>query len=242
MRKTIRFFAVGVILSMLSAPALAADKSDSGWQWRLAPLYLWAVTLNGDQTIGTNTVPIDINITDAFDKLEGVFTANFEGVYNNTWGFIVDFTWVDLNGNQGPLNVGFEYILAEVDGYYRINRGEHNFDILAGLRYTAQETEISPTPIKIDQDWIDPIIGGRWWWGFADKWSLVVRGDFGGFGVGSDFTWQALGLVDWQPFKHVSFALGYRALYQDYKDGSGPTLFKYDVTTHGPLLGVNIKW
>ncbi len=68
--------------------------------------------------------------------------------------------------------------------------------------------------------------------------SLVVRGDIGGFGAGSDFTWQALGLIDWQPFKYVSFIAGYRGLYQDYKDDN----FKYDATTHGPLLGVNIKW
>jgi hypothetical protein len=35
---------------------------------------------------------------------------------------------------------------------------------------------------------------------------------------------------------------GYRALYQDYKDGSGIDEFKYDVTMHGPILAFNINW
>ncbi len=239
----IKWLVVGaVLLVTLSTPALAADSSIEGWKWRLVPLYLWGVSISGDQTIGTTTVPLELKFGDIFDNLEGVFTANFEGLYNDRWGFLIDLSYIDIKGSQGPLSVKFQNILAEVDGLYRVINGKHNVDLLLGLRYTDQETNVEPTPIKISQSWTDPIIGGRWWWNFADRWSLVVRGDIGGFGVGSEFTWQALGLIDWQPFKHVSFAGGYRALYQDYEDGSGPTFFKYKATLHGPLLGVNIKW
>jgi hypothetical protein len=101
---------------------------------------------------------------------------------------------------------------------------------------------VSPTPLNISQDWTDPVIGGRWIWDFADVWGLIAVGDIGGFGVGSDFTWQAMGLVEWQPFRYVSLVGGYRALYQDYEDGSGLALFRYKVTLHGPMLGLNIKW
>jgi hypothetical protein len=30
--------------------------------------------------------------------------------------------------------------------------------------------------------------------------------------------------------------------YIDFEDGSGSSLFKYDVAMHGPLLGANIVW
>ena len=163
-------------------------------------------------------------------------------MYRNKWGFIIDFSYIDIKGEQNPITVKFKNVLAEVDALYRVVSGEHNLDLLIGARHTDQETKVEPTPVKITQDWTDPVIGGRWLWDFANRWTLVARGDIGGFGVGSDFTWQALGALDWQPFKHVSFIGGYRALYQDYEDGSGPTLFKYDATLHGPLLGVNIKW
>ena len=35
---------------------------------------------------------------------------------------------------------------------------------------------------------------------------------------------------------------GYRALYVDYSKGSGPTLFEYDMTLHGPIFGVTAKF
>jgi hypothetical protein len=69
-----------------------------------------------------------------------------------------------------------------------------------------------------------------------------LRGDIGGFGVGSDFTYNAIGLVEYKPWKHVSFLGGYRVLYQNYKDGSRIDEFKFDMTMHGPVLAVNFTW
>jgi hypothetical protein len=92
------------------------------------------------------------------------------------------------------------------------------------------------------QDWVDPIIGARYIWTICDQWKLNLRGDIGGFGVGSDFTYNAIGLVEYKPWKHVSFLGGYRVLYQNYKDGSGIDEFKFDVTMHGPVLALNFTW
>jgi hypothetical protein len=35
---------------------------------------------------------------------------------------------------------------------------------------------------------------------------------------------------------------GYRALHQDYTDGSGDDKFKWDVTLDGPILGLKIDF
>jgi hypothetical protein len=35
---------------------------------------------------------------------------------------------------------------------------------------------------------------------------------------------------------------GYRAMYQDYTDGSGDNKFEWDVTLHGPILGLSIEF
>ena len=242
MKKMKSIFVTGAILAMLCTPTFADDSSDSDWQFRLAPLYLWAVNISGDQTIGPITVPLELDFDDIFDSLETVFTVNFEAIHNNQWGFWVDLSYIDIKDSQGPVTVDFQNTLAEVDGLYRVASGEHIIDVLFGLRYTDQETKVEPTPLSVSQNWVDPIIGARWWWNFAEGWGLIVRGDIGGFGVGSDFTWQALALVDWQPFKNVSFVGGYRALYQDFEDDSSSKVFEYKATLHGPLLGVNIKW
>jgi len=70
----------------------------------------------------------------------------------------------------------------------------------------------------------------------------VTRGDLGGFGVGSDLSWQVLALLDWQPWKHASLVAGIRGLGVDYENGSGLDRFAYDATTWGPLLGFSLNW
>lgn len=136
--------------------------------------------------------------------------------------------------------------LAEVAGLYRIDRDAHSFDAILGLRGYSMNPEVSllrgPTLFDQTQDWLDPFVGGRWIWRFAEDWSVVARGDIGGFGIGSDFAWQGLGLVEWQPFENVSFLAGYRALDINYEDGSGNDYFNFDATIHGPMLGVNFRW
>lgn len=235
-----------IVLSLCSA-ANAEEESESGWKWRVAPLYLWVINIEGDTSIGPITAPVEINLSDVFSDIEGVFTVNFEGVHNNRWGFIVDFTWIDISGSLGPATLDFEYIQGEVDGFYRFPMGDQSIDFLVGARYYSQDIKLAPLPVPIvsvavSEDWVDPIVGGRWTVPLSEKVTLITRGDIGGFGAGSDLTWQALALVDWQPWKHASIVAGFRALYVDYETGSGLNRFAYDATTWGPLFGFNLKW
>ena len=82
----------------------------------------------------------------------------------------------------------------------------------------------------------------RYFYDFGNKWMISARGDIGGFGVGCDFTWNVAALVHFQPWKNVAIVGGYRALDQDYEDGSGSSRFAYDMRLAGPLLGFNIVW
>ena len=60
----------------------------------------------------------------------------------------------------------------------------------------------------------------------------------GGFGINSDLTWQAQGMLGYEFNELFSMGLGYRALGTDYsKDG-----FLYDIVSHGPVLGFEVKF
>ena len=72
----------------------------------------------------------------------------------------------------------------------------------------------------------------------SEAWTLGMHLDIGGFGVGADFTYNAWAMLDysWGEKRHAFF--GYRGLYQDYKTGSGANRFKWDATSHGPVVGM----
>jgi len=250
-----RIFISAVLVGLLvlsGSAALAEEKAkDKNWDFSLAPLYIWMVNMDGDLGIGRIDTGASIPFEDIFDNLESIFTLHFEGVHRSNWGFLLDVSYLDVSASKtaGPLalSIDFTSTLAEAGGYYRVKNGPHDVDFLAGVRYTKLEPDIIFTtpplpPFSRTEDWIDPMIGLRYFYHFNDKWLLALRGDIGGFGVGSDFTWNALGVIQWQPWKYAAILAGYRVLDQDYDDGSGPDRFKYDMRLYGPVLAINFVW
>jgi hypothetical protein len=97
-----------------------------------------------------------------------------------------------------------------------------------------------------DVTWFDPLIGLRLRHRFSPQADMVLRGDVGGFGVGSKLSWQAMGYLNWD-FARTERAvwsamIGYRALYVDFEKGAGNTLYEYDMLTHGPIMGVTARF
>ena len=95
-----------------------------------------------------------------------------------------------------------------------------------------------PTSASGKREWFDPIIGARWQWNFQEHWFLAAKGDIGGFGVGSDFTWNTQATVGYQFTNYFSTELGYHYFDTDYRDGD----FSYDVAEHGVFLGFNFTF
>ena len=94
--------------------------------------------------------------------------------------------------------------------------------------------------------WADPLVGLRLRHQFAPGLNFVASGDVGGFGVGSQFSWQALAAInyDFCVRNNVIWSgmLGYKALFVDYSKGSGLTRYEYDTTMHGPIFGITARF
>ncbi len=94
--------------------------------------------------------------------------------------------------------------------------------------------------------WADPLIGARLRHQFAPAMNLVLRGDIGGFGVGSNFSRQALAALnyDFCVRNNVTWSgmIGYRALYVDYSRGAGLTHYEYNMTKYGPMFGISARF
>ncbi len=238
----------------VQAPQASMEETEK-WEFNLAPFYLWAMDMNGQATIGENVSQVDVGFDQITDKLEAVFIVHFEGMHESNFGFLTDINYVSLGGDQSLpantiLDVNMDMTIAEFSSLYRMQYEEDAFDLIAGVRYVKIDMGLNITSgapinglnLSPQIDWIDPLIGARWIRDINKEWSLLVRGDIGGFGVSSDFTWQALGLVEWKPYEHTSFIAGYRVLDIDYEEGSGAQYFQYDVRSQGPLVGVNFRW
>jgi hypothetical protein len=247
MLKILPAVAIVFVIGLTCPTANAEDtESNSNWEFSLAPMYLWAVSIDGDQTVKGVDVDLDVPFSDIFDNLNGALTFHFEGLYKQRWGFFSDLNYILLEMDDGAVDVDFTETMFEIAGFYRLTEGPHAIDGLGGLRYSSMDVELDlPGPLPdADQrkDWVDPYVGLRWQWKFAEKWGTRLRGDIGGFGIGSDLTWNLVGMVDFKPWKHVGLFGGYRALYQDYSTGSGNNKFSFDATMQGPILGLNITW
>ena len=94
-------------------------------------------------------------------------------------------------------------------------------------------------------EWVDPVVGARLRHQMASGSELILAGDVGGFGVGSDFSWQALATYGFDvnyfgtPLRTV---VGYRALAVDYSENGRFGKNGFDLVQHGPVLGISLRW
>jgi hypothetical protein len=171
-----------------------------------------------------------------------------------------------VTGTLGTtLGLDIEMVIAEVGAAYEVARvGALAVDVLAGARYWYQEADLSlDVTAALDVgdlqiagarafarsgsvDWLDPVIGARVRYTVAPGHELLLRGDIGGFGVGSDLSWQALGAYGFElgSYQGISFSgvIGYRALYVDYVQGDGRSRYEFDMLQHGPVLGLSARF
>ena len=92
-------------------------------------------------------------------------------------------------------------------------------------------------------EWVDPFVGFRVRHELAPGSELQFLGDIGGFGVGSDLTWQLFagyGFDFWQSNLHG--VIGYRALAVDYTNDSRANRNNLDLILHGPVVGLGFRW
>ena len=94
-------------------------------------------------------------------------------------------------------------------------------------------------------DWWDPVVGARLKRRTTSGTELMLIGDVGGFGVGSDFSWQLFGTYGRDTMLlgiPVQTVIGYRALSFDY-DELGPFgRSGVDTILHGPVIGAKFRW
>src|SRR5690606_36275329 len=196
------------------------------------------------------------------DNLDMTFMGNVE-VNNGTVGFYIDGQYVKTSQNENLRNneLALDITTTTLTGgaYYRIfekqlegttlygNQRIFAIEPTIGVRWTQlkADIEVGPFNARRKTDWTDPFIGTRIFYDINDRWNIFAEADIGGFGAGTKLSANGQIYLGYRTLVFdvpTTFRVGYRALYQDYKDNDTVSKFKYDVTQHGPVVGFSVSF
>lgn len=165
---------------------------------------------------------------------------------------------ISIRNENGIATKFVTKFFGELGGFYRAgtwpvgsgNKSSITLDLLGGGRYWYLKNELDidgplgvlPASASDSQSWFDFFTGARVKLAI-EKFFVVLRSDVGGFGLGfsSDISWNIAGYIGYElPWYRITPIIGYRALYDKYKDGSGDNRFVWDAWITGPQVGVAI--
>ena len=187
---------LAIVVFTLVAPQATAQSGSEGWRFSIAP-YLWAAGMDGTMKIAHLEEDVDVPFDTIIDNLDFALMGHFD-MRNERWVLSSDLVFVDLEHGEdmddATVTAGLDMTLLEFAGGYRVSPavallvGARWVDMGASLRYSGQ---IVDEEADAGKSWIDPLVGVHVFAPLSDRWWLGLRGDVGGFGVGSDLTWQA---------------------------------------------------
>jgi hypothetical protein len=228
------------LAATLVVPTVRAEETNH-WTFDVT-LYGLAASMSGDVAVkGIPANNVDIGFDKIWDNLNFGAMGTVRVGYDR-WAFSTDVIYMDVGATKEPFSLEVKQLMVQPVIEYRVHR---QVTVFAGAVYNRIDMQLSG-PIGRNpsdaQGWWDPIVGTQLSLPLGKHFSLNVRGDVGGFGLGSDLAWEAYPYVSWQFAKWGALQLGYRWISVDYETGSGRNRFKYDMVSQGPQLGVTITF
>lgn len=245
---------IACVLSLLSTTAYADP-----WKIEIAP-YLWAMNMNGTVGVGSRSAHIKESFSDIMKQFQGGGML-FLDAKKDRFGLFFNAVYAELSKNSpldtplGPITIhsknkfgifsaGISY---EVYKNIFANCNETAIDLYAGARYTLNNTTLNVLGLSVsnNQNWTDPIIGGRLRFIFNKAWHAMLSGDVGGTNFNNQKSYNLIGLIGYKPqtmMKNTTFYLGYRLLHQKYINGSGTNRFVWNMNLFGPMAGVAFEF
>lgn len=195
----------------------------------------WMAGMSGDLGVRGFVADQEIDFSQILDHLDMIGTGSLYARYQR-WEFSADGLYLKLSDTADLRGILFDSARVSVKqafaewflGYRLINCEDGFLSITAGGRYNYMEGDfrlfrarrrIAGRHVEGSIDWVDPVVGTS---GRIHVWkpiSLWAKGDIGGFGAASDFTWQVQGGLEIQATRSIYSQIGWRYLKYDYTSG-----------------------
>ena len=232
-----RLVAATAAMLMTAGAAAAAE----GWSFRLTP-QAWAPSFDAQVDIADRrAAETDVAV---FDDLEAVPSVEAE-IRFRRFGLLAEWTDLDI-GEDARTDRGGLAATVDLDGtlatflasWRFAERPRWSAEALAGGRYVSLDAEVDVAVARTtgtEQSWGDPLVGLRGAVALSERVTVEGRAQLGGFGIGSDVTWEARGRLAVALREHVALAAGWRHLDVEYEKGD----IAIDFALIGPFLAVD---
>lgn len=223
-----------------SSTPYGAKSADEPYPWRYGvyPVMGWAPIFGTSFTLPPHpSNPV---------APSGSTNSSFNGAYfggarvePGNWSADFLFMWAALTADRKTpfVNVHLDFVFGDANVGHTILPGLYGE---VGFRRLAMDIDIqaSSERVKRSPGYWDPLLGLTWRRQFGKKWRVLLHGDGGGFGVGSDVDVAATGRAEWQFVRHCVLAMGYGGMHFSETNTVAGQRLKIAPTMHGPILGV----
>lgn len=229
--------------AVAAAPAAGAAREWSGQ----VTLYGWGAGVSGDFTpfSGAPALSFDKSLSEVLEDLDGAFFLT--GLARRGDLVLLGDLTYSSSSRAGLVPPGIPASgevtirsLTLAAGRRFDAGGGTTVDLLGGLRAWDIDGEVTSPVLSVSpsRSFVDPIAALRVNAPLAPRWSVIGYLDAGGFGVGSEFTWQAAVTANWQATDSLYLSFGWRHLYLDFEDGG--TVFEGAMS--GPVVGATWRF
>ena len=238
------------LILLLVAPGIAGAQPASGdWEFFLTP-YLWGSGLSGTVGLAGRNADFEVSAKDLIKSLDFGIMGNFEA-RRDRWSIGTDLVYADLGKDvtfenapeitdaQNP-RLDMSMTIVEANVGYQFAK---SLDVLAGVRGVNSSTSLgvdAGTLAEADGSFVDPIVGLRFRRYLSEKLWVNLRGDVGGFGVGSDFSWFVNAGAGYRVSRLISLDFGYRIWDFDFE--SDNDLKRFDAALAGFAGGLTFHF
>ena len=215
----------------------------------------WMAGMSGDTGVFGVIAQPDIEFHQLLSHLDMIASGSLYARYHR-WEFSADGLYLRVSTDASLRGILFTSAHVAVKqafaesfiGYRLINCQDGFLSIFAGGRYNYFSGDFRLLGARLpgrpgrhvagSTDWVDPVVGAG---GKIHIWKPVsfwAKGDVGGFGANSDFTWQVQGGIEIQVTRQIYSAVGWRYLKNDYASGG----FTNKTELSGPYLETGITF
>ncbi len=229
-----------------SPPSQTPDKPAQkpyGWHIAIYPALAWVPVFGTSVTLPS--LPSQpISTPGPSGSASGSFNGAFFGgarIEKGKWSADALFMWAALSAQrESPLvNVNLDFVFGDVMAGREVLP---DFYVEGGARRLALDihaTVLSSSASGSPGLW-DPLVGLTYRRQLGRKWRILIHGDGGGFGVGSDVDVTATGRAEWQFARHFGIAMGYGGMHFSESDTVKGRTLAISPTLHGPIFGFGI--